>query len=398
MQVAKRITMEPRQIYGLFMFLALAVFVLARHYQPKSSSAPRLPWWQQAALGLAAFVGGTLGAKACFALFDERAWSSFKDWVIAWTSDGKTITVGLASAYLAVELTKLALGIRVKTGDGFALPLALAMAVGRWGCFFNGCCFGTETSLPWGVAFPNDDFATRRHPTQLYESLFHLGMAGVLYGLIRRDLLRYQRLKFYLISYCVYRFITEFIRPEPEWWLGLTFYQWVSITFAGALAIQWVFDRRLTRPEGGCPDLKALEQNLPEITTATISESTELDLPDMPKRPRKRWRRRSNRRIFFDILFIIGLFNLAGFCGILLDEFFKKEYGVVCLLILGLGLLLLISVGITVWLTKGRLGRQAILRAAYGLFVVIGGLTILFSLGFLAWQSFAGFWTGRLLR
>jgi len=278
------------------------------------------------------------------------------------------------------------------------LPLALAMAVGRWGCFFNGCCFGTETSMPWGVAFPIDDYATRRHPTQLYESLFHLGMAGVLYELIRRDLLHYQRLKFYLISYCVYRFVTEYIRTEPAWWLGLTFYQWVSLALAGALAIQWVFDRRLTRPEGGCSDLKALEQNLPEITTATISESTELDLPDMPKRPRKRWRRRSNRHILFDILFIFGLINLAGFCGIIIEGFFKKEYGVVCLLILGFTLLFSISVAITVWLTNGRLGRQALLGAGYGLFVVIGGLSILLSLGFLAWQSFAELWTGRFLR
>jgi phosphatidylglycerol:prolipoprotein diacylglycerol transferase len=239
---------QPKQIYGLFMFLAAAVFLLARHYQPHTSSSPRLPWWQQLALGLAAFVGGTLGAKAAFALTDERAWRSLNDWLMVWSSDGKTITVGLASAYIAVEIAKLILGIHVKTGDGFALPLALAMAVGRLGCFFNGCCFGTETDLPWGVAFPYDDYAIRRHPTQLYESLFHLSMAGVLYVLIRRDLLRYQRLKFYLIAYCIYRFLTEFIRPEPAWWLGLTFYQWVSLGLACGLAVQWVFDRQLDRP------------------------------------------------------------------------------------------------------------------------------------------------------
>lgn len=387
--------MEPRQIYGLFMFLALAVFVLARHYQPKSSSAPRLPWWQQAALGLAAFVGGTLGAKACFALFDERAWSGFKAWMIAWTSDGKTITVGLASAYLAVELTKLALRIRVKTGDGFALPLALAMAVGRWGCFFNGCCFGTETSLPWGVAFPNDDFATRRHPTQLYESLFHLGMAGVLYELIRRDLLRYQRLKFYLISYCVYRFVTEFIRPEPEWWLGLTFYQWVSLALAGGLSIQWVFDRRPGRHGDSSLGLKATEEGLLDNTTVTKSESTGQDSPAQLSTTRRKRRRKSNRRIFFDMLFLFGLLNLAGLCGILLDEYLKKDYVVVCLLILGLGLIFSISVGVTVWLTKDRLGRKAIQRATYGIFVVIGALSIFISLGFLFWQSIADLKAGK---
>src|SRR5205085_4282022 len=134
---------------------------------------------------------------------------------------GKTITTGLAGAYAGVELAKLALGIRVKTGDAFALPLALALAVGRWGCFFNGCCYGVETSLPWGVDFGD---GVRRHPTQIYESLFHFGMALVLIEIARRGGLRYQRLKLYLIAYGVYRFCTALIRQERADFRGLTLY------------------------------------------------------------------------------------------------------------------------------------------------------------------------------
>lgn len=235
--------MTPKQIYGLFMFLSLVVFVAARQFQPRSSTWVRLPAWQSLILGLAAFVGGTIGAKASFALFEERAWQSLPGWWAAWTSDGKTITVGLATAYLAVEAAKALLGIKVKTGDGFAFPLALAMAVGRWGCFFFGCCYGTPTNLPWGMRFRVDDYAVSRHPTQIYESLFHALMAVVLLVVIRMDWLRYQRLKFYLIAYCAYRFLTEFIRPEPIVWLGLTFYQWASLALALALAGQWIRDR-----------------------------------------------------------------------------------------------------------------------------------------------------------
>jgi uncharacterized radical SAM superfamily Fe-S cluster-containing enzyme len=51
-----------------------------------------------------------------------------------------------------------------------------------------------------------------------------------------------QRLKFYLIAYCCYRFATVFIRPEPVWLLGLTFYQWAALALALALAVQWWFD------------------------------------------------------------------------------------------------------------------------------------------------------------
>jgi phosphatidylglycerol:prolipoprotein diacylglycerol transferase len=242
--------MEPRHYYTLFMLLALVVFVVVRYLQPKTPGMAALLWWQRLALALAAFVGGVLGAKASFALAETNNWFSLDDWKGAWFKDGKTITTGLIGAYLSVEITKLALGVRVKTGDSFALPIAAAMAVGRWGCFFNGCCYGTPTDLPWGVPFRQlDGQIIRCHPTQIYESLFHLTMAGVLCVLIYKDWLRYQRLKFYLISYGVYRFFTEFIRPEPEWWLGLTFYQWAAVALVAGLAAQWAWDQRLVARE-----------------------------------------------------------------------------------------------------------------------------------------------------
>ena len=154
----------------------------------------------------------------------------------AWAADGKTITTGLIGAYLAVEFAKWLLGIRIKTGDSFALPLALALAVGRWGCFFNGCCYGRETDLPWACDFGD---GVLRHPTQVYESLFHLTMAGVLLWLMGRGLLRTHRLQLYLIAYGVFRFLTEYLRPEPEWFGGLTFYQWVAVVLIVGLAGQW---------------------------------------------------------------------------------------------------------------------------------------------------------------
>jgi phosphatidylglycerol:prolipoprotein diacylglycerol transferase len=228
------------------MLLALGVFLLTRYLLPKPAPLVALPWWQRAVLALSGLVGGALGAKLPFVLGVGGEGTG-------WLADGKTITTGLATAYLAVELTKFVLDVRVKTGDTFALPLALALAVGRWGCFCNGCCYGTATTLPWAVDFGD---GVLRHPTQIYESLFHLTMALVLVLLMRRGALRYQLLKFYLIAYCVYRFATEFIRPEPVNGLGLTFYQSVCVTLAAALLVQWALDERLKAREeaacGGC--------------------------------------------------------------------------------------------------------------------------------------------------
>jgi phosphatidylglycerol---prolipoprotein diacylglyceryl transferase len=216
--------------YSLVMLLALAVFLLARRCFPQ----PDVPRRQQVALGLAAFVGGTFGAKLPFVL-------GLTGESTAWLADGKTVTTGLVGAYLAVELTKAVLGVRAKTGDALAVPLALALAVGRWGCYFNGCCYGLPSDLPWAIDFGD---GVPRHPTQGYESLFHAAMALALLWCVGRGWFRRNRLKLYLIAYATFRFLTEFLRPEPVVGLGLTFYQWVAVAGAAALVGQWWWDGR----------------------------------------------------------------------------------------------------------------------------------------------------------
>jgi phosphatidylglycerol:prolipoprotein diacylglycerol transferase len=248
-----------RVAYAAFMLLALGVFLLARRVLPKPHALQRLPWQQRAGLALAAFVGAALGAKLPFAL--DAPGGPFSG--NAWMADGKTVTTGLMGAYLAVELAKLYLGIRVKTGDTFALPLALAMAVGRWGCFFNPCCYGTETTLPWAVPFhlPDGSVLLCRHPTQIYESLFHLTMALVLLELMRRGLLRGHRLQLYLIAYGVYRFLTEFIRPEQRGWLGLTFYQGAALVLVAGLSAQWLIEMHGTRTNADVADSRGEDKS-----------------------------------------------------------------------------------------------------------------------------------------
>jgi phosphatidylglycerol:prolipoprotein diacylglycerol transferase len=237
--------MPTRFSYGLFMLLALAVFVFVRHLVPKPEGLRRLPWSKRLALTLCAFIGGTLGAKLPFALgASEGPFSP-----LAWLSDGKTITTGLMGAYLLVELGKWMMAIHVKTGDTFALPLACALVVGRWGCFCNGCCYGTATDLAWGCDFGD---GLIRHPTQAYESLFHLSMAFVLALLLREGRLRGHHLQVYLIAYGVYRFLSEYVRPEPVWAGGMTFYQWVSLALIAAMAGQWWVELASQTDEGYC--------------------------------------------------------------------------------------------------------------------------------------------------
>jgi phosphatidylglycerol:prolipoprotein diacylglycerol transferase len=140
--------------------------------------------------------------------------------------------------YVAVELTKAWLGVRQGTGDAFAVPIAAGLSIGRIGCFLGGCCYGIPTTLPWGVAFKTapDAGECMRHPVQLYETLFHSAALIALVMLEHRRWVAGQRLKLYLIGYLIYRFITEWIRPEPKVLYGFTAYQ-IACVFLAILLI-----------------------------------------------------------------------------------------------------------------------------------------------------------------
>lgn len=49
----------------------------------------------------------------------------------AWFADGKTILLGIVGGYLGVEVAKRLLNVRIKTGDTFAVPVAVAIGIGR---------------------------------------------------------------------------------------------------------------------------------------------------------------------------------------------------------------------------------------------------------------------------
>jgi phosphatidylglycerol:prolipoprotein diacylglycerol transferase len=236
-------------VYPLIMAAAIvAGIVISRVTQATLPLAPG----EKLFIGLGAFCGAMIGAKLPFVLSD---WEGFLSGA-AWFANGKTILCGLVGGYFGVELAKWGLGVRVKTGDSFAVPVAAAVGIGRLGCFHAGCCYGTPTALPWGVVFRTAD-SLPRHPTQLYEAAFHLAAAGVLFWLQRRGVFRGQLIKLYILSYLVYRFLTEWIRPEARLAGGLTGYQWAALIMAALFVWLWIRD---SRPMPHQEHLKYVEQ------------------------------------------------------------------------------------------------------------------------------------------
>lgn len=223
--------LESRVAYTAMMVLAAMVATWLISRGQRSLALKRSDRWTLLASG---FIGATFAAKMPFILFgqvDGPLWTS-------WLGDGKTILWGLAGGYLGVELGKLMTGVRTRTGDSFVVGIALAIAIGRIGCFLFGCCFGMPTDLPWGVCFANaeDGGTIPRHPTQIYETLFHLTFAGLAATGIRQSRFIGNWMPIYLIAYCGYRFITEWIRPEAKILGGLTFYQLSAVLIATAMS------------------------------------------------------------------------------------------------------------------------------------------------------------------
>jgi len=232
--------------YPVIMLFAIVVSVLISRYTQKGTHLSRL---EKIGIGLGAYCGAMIGAKLPFVFSD---WDSLVSGA-AWFSNGKTILCGLVGGYGGVEAAKWAMMVKTKTGDGFAVPVAVAVAIGRLGCFDVGCCYGTPTEMPWGVVFP-DVGEMPRHPTQLYESAFHFSMALLLCYLQRKGMFRGQLIKLYIIAYAVYRFGTEFIRPEARIWFGMTGYQMACIVIVLVFACLWWQDARILRAKPDEPD------------------------------------------------------------------------------------------------------------------------------------------------
>lgn len=153
--------------------------------------------------------------------------------------------------------------LRVVDATGWAIPLGLAW--GRIGCFFNGCCFGTQTDSWVGVVFPAASQASRQqfeqgtlaainleslpvHPTQLYESLLSLAIAAFCYLHVeRRKRFHGQTFLSFVVLYAVGRFVEEFFRNDDRGEvLGLSTSQLIGLATAalGVAAIAWISHRR----------------------------------------------------------------------------------------------------------------------------------------------------------
>lgn len=174
---------------------------------------------------LTIMAAGLLGGLACAGL---------GQWLVIHTP-GKSVIAGLAGGYLSVHIAKRMLGIRRPLGDLFAVALAAGETVGRWGCFFAGCCYGRPCDLPWAV-WQHGAF---RHPAQIYSSLTSLLVLGALIAFERRRPPENSLFCLQGLLFCGARFALEFVREGPHNLAGLTAAQWACLVGAAFFGHQF---------------------------------------------------------------------------------------------------------------------------------------------------------------
>jgi len=148
---------------------------------------------------------------------------------------------GFASGLWYVRKKKLAL---LTILDLVAPYIALGQAIGRIGCFFNGCCYGREVS--WGIYFPTHQ--AQLHPTQLYSATGLFVIFLLLKNVRRRLKTPGLLLVLYLMLASQLRFVIEFFRAdniETAW--GLTVFQFVSLGLFCLGVVIFLLIKKLSR-------------------------------------------------------------------------------------------------------------------------------------------------------
>jgi len=177
-------------------------------------------------------VAGLAGARTAYVLENWPAYAADPLSIIRVDQGGLVFYGGFAAAGAAVVM--FARRHREPLAglfDFVVTSVPLAHALGRIGCFLNGCCFGSCTAAATRVAFPRhsipwtsqvregliDGNATASlpvHPVQLYEAAFNFAVYGLLVWLFRRKLRAGMVTAIYLVLYAIGRFSLEFVRGD----------------------------------------------------------------------------------------------------------------------------------------------------------------------------------------
>ncbi|NCC51387.1 MAG: prolipoprotein diacylglyceryl transferase [Spartobacteria bacterium] len=244
-QICFHIGSRPIYWYGV---MVACGFLLAVVHWSLLGRKQNLPAGFGSDLGFWVMLSGILGARIAYVLANLPEFISHPVSIIRIDEGGLVYYGGFICALFAIILFARIKKLPVwGLGDFVITGLPLGHALGRLGCFLNGCCFGCQTQLPWGISFPEDSApwyrygAAALHPTQLYETLFNLALYAFLLWVYARRKRDGSIVALYLLIYPVFRFLVEFVRGDERMiYVGLTLAQLTSLALFATGLILWV--------------------------------------------------------------------------------------------------------------------------------------------------------------
>lgn len=217
-------------MYGLMIAIGVCLAVVVASYRAKKQDLDENVIFD---LLFCAVIGGFLGTRILYYLTvipeivvnPSILWNFSEGYVVYGGVIG-----GILVSFLYCKWKKLPF---LKYFDLVMPEVVMAQGIGRIGCFFAGCCYGRETTLPIGITYTHSDFAPNNVsllPTQLISCVGDLCIFAILLWYSKRKKADGCVGAMYLIVYSIGRFCIEFLRNDERGTVGvLSTSQFISV-------------------------------------------------------------------------------------------------------------------------------------------------------------------------
>jgi len=241
-------------LFGINFYLWGVVFVLSfllAFLLGLEASKKRIGQENFLNISVIVLIGTIIGTRLLYVLMNLGFYLQDPIKILAFSEGGSASFGGIILSLLLIlwycKHKKLSF---LKILDFMAPYAVLGLALGRIGCFFNWCCYGIASNLPWAVQVAGD---VARHPTQIYLLLANLIVFFILIAIRRYKEKNPKHLGIFNITgstffsflflYCLNRFFIDFIRAYQahEFFLGLAITQWFCIIAIAVSVLFFIF-------------------------------------------------------------------------------------------------------------------------------------------------------------
>ena len=202
----------PLKIYSYGLMVGIA-FIVATYFALKRASLFGIPKEVVNNLVIIFLISGILGARILYVALNINFFIANPSNIFMINRGGLVFYGGFIGALIAGIIYARAVKVSILDAADLIVPFAaLGHAIGRIGCFLNGCCYGKLTDSFIGVVFPNT--FVKVYPSQLFSSAGLLIIFAILFRMQKHRRFKGQVLALYLISYGAFRFLIEFTRGD----------------------------------------------------------------------------------------------------------------------------------------------------------------------------------------